>query len=61
MNSSTDPRFFQSQPPGYRKLTTFWVMSAKREETRRRRMGILIESSRKGRRIAPFDRSAGEG
>ena len=52
---------FRSQPPGYRKTATFWVMSAKRQETRQRRMGLLIESSNAGRRIPPLDRSGGEG
>jgi uncharacterized protein YdeI (YjbR/CyaY-like superfamily) len=43
--------FFQSQPPGYRKIATFYVMSAKREETRERRLAILIEESAASRRI----------
>ena len=43
--------FYQAQPPGYRRVSTFWVMSAKREETRQRRLAQLIESSAKGRRI----------
>jgi uncharacterized protein YdeI (YjbR/CyaY-like superfamily) len=43
--------FFEAQPPGYRRVTTFWVMSAKRTETRDRRMGILIAHSRRGERI----------
>ncbi len=37
--------FFQAQPPGYRRTATWWVMSAKREETRRRRLDELIEVS----------------
>jgi uncharacterized protein YdeI (YjbR/CyaY-like superfamily) len=45
-------RFFQAQPPGYRKMATFWVMSAKREETRRRRLAQLIEDSAAQRRLA---------
>ena len=49
-------RWFRQQPPGYRKTATFWVMSAKRQETRERRLGILIESSAKGERIAPLRR-----
>ena len=43
--------FFEAQPPGYRRVTTFWVMSAKRTETRERRMGVLIAHSRRGERI----------
>lgn len=44
-------QFFQSQPPGYRRTATFWVVSAKRDETRQRRLGVLITASAKGRRI----------
>jgi uncharacterized protein YdeI (YjbR/CyaY-like superfamily) len=43
--------FFETQPPGYRKTATFWVMSAKKEATRARRLAHLIERSAKGRRI----------
>jgi uncharacterized protein YdeI (YjbR/CyaY-like superfamily) len=43
--------FFEAQPPGYRKIVTFWVMSAKKEETRARRLAQLIERSAKGNRI----------
>src|SRR5262245_46876155 len=35
-------RFFARQPPGYRRLMAFWVMGAKRTETRERRLEILI-------------------
>jgi uncharacterized protein YdeI (YjbR/CyaY-like superfamily) len=44
--------FFQSQPPSYRKTAIYWVVSAKREETRARRLATLIEDSAAGRRIA---------
>jgi uncharacterized protein YdeI (YjbR/CyaY-like superfamily) len=40
--------FFQSEPPSIRKTCIFWVMSAKKEETRLRRLENLIESSAKG-------------
>ncbi len=43
--------FFDAQPPGYRKLITFWIMSAKKEETRVKRMDLLLERSAAGRRI----------
>lgn len=43
--------FFDAQPPGYRKTVIFWVMSAKREETRVRRLARLIERSANGARI----------
>ncbi len=43
--------FFDAQPPGYRRTATFWVMSAKQEETRARRLLHLIERSASGARI----------
>ena len=44
--------FFQSQPPSYRKTASWWVMSAKTEETRQRRLSTLINDSENGDRIA---------
>jgi uncharacterized protein YdeI (YjbR/CyaY-like superfamily) len=44
--------FFQAQPPGYRRTATWWVVSAKREETRLKRLTALIEDSEAGRRLA---------
>ena len=46
--------FFRAQPPGYQRLQTWWVMSAKTEETRARRLAVLIEISREGRKIDPM-------
>jgi len=46
--------FFESQPPGYRRLTEGWVMAAKKEETRLKRLQVLIEDSAVGRRIKPL-------
>ena len=43
--------FFCAQPPGYRRLMTFYVMSAKQTETRARRLARLIKSSAEGKRI----------
>ena len=43
--------FFQRQPPGYRRVARFWVMSAKREETRERRLARLKADSGRGRRL----------
>lgn len=48
--------FFQAQPPGYRRTATRWVMSAKREETRLRRLETLIEDSAAGLRIKELRR-----
>jgi uncharacterized protein YdeI (YjbR/CyaY-like superfamily) len=44
--------FFQAQPPGYRRTATWWVISAKREETRGKRLATLIETSKTGQRLA---------
>lgn len=43
--------FFQRQPAGYRRLTAWWVISAKRPETRHKRLQRLIAESRARRRI----------
>ncbi|HEY6928987.1 MAG TPA: YdeI/OmpD-associated family protein [Thermoanaerobaculia bacterium] len=43
--------FFEAQPPGYQKQVTWWVISAKREETRRKRLKQLVQGSAAGRRI----------
>jgi uncharacterized protein YdeI (YjbR/CyaY-like superfamily) len=47
--------FFESQPPGYRKQATWWVLSAKKDETRQKRLAILIKDSEAGRKIKPLD------
>jgi uncharacterized protein YdeI (YjbR/CyaY-like superfamily) len=44
-------RFFASQAPSYRRVVSFWVMSARRTETRSRRLKIVIDASRRARRI----------
>jgi uncharacterized protein YdeI (YjbR/CyaY-like superfamily) len=46
--------WFEEQPKGYRQSTFRWVMTAKREDTRKRRLATLIEDSAAGRRIAPL-------
>lgn len=51
-------KFFESQPPGYRKIATYWVVSAKREETRAKRLATLIDDSAAGRRIAQLRRES---
>jgi uncharacterized protein YdeI (YjbR/CyaY-like superfamily) len=44
-------KFFQAQPPGYRRLAAWWIVSAKRPETRQNRLQRLIRESRAKRRI----------
>jgi uncharacterized protein YdeI (YjbR/CyaY-like superfamily) len=46
--------FYQDQPPGYRRQAARWVMSAKRKETRQRRLSTLIEDSGNRLRIKPL-------
>lgn len=43
--------FFQEQPPGYRKIAVLYLMSAKKEETRLRRLEQLIALSAKSARL----------
>jgi uncharacterized protein YdeI (YjbR/CyaY-like superfamily) len=43
--------WFNAQSPSYRTMATFWVVSAKRSETRERRLRTLIECSAEGRRV----------
>ncbi len=45
-------KFFEAQPPGYRRLMSWRVTSAKREETREKRLLQLIEASAAGVRLA---------
>jgi uncharacterized protein YdeI (YjbR/CyaY-like superfamily) len=50
--------FFDAQPPGYRRTAIHWIISAKRPETRERRLSQLIADSAAGRRIKPLARPA---
>ena len=50
--------YFQSRPPWYRKVALYWVVSAKRAETRERRLGQLIADSAAGRDLKQFLRPA---
>lgn len=42
--------FFSQQPPSYRQTAIYWVMNAKRDETRTTRLARLIDISAHGRR-----------
>jgi uncharacterized protein YdeI (YjbR/CyaY-like superfamily) len=44
--------FFQAQAPWYRRTSSFWIVSAKQEETRQRRLATLISDSEKGHRLS---------
>ena len=43
--------FFEAQPPGYRRTITHWVVSAKRDATRAKRLDTLISDSASGLRV----------
>jgi len=43
--------FFRKQPPSYRKMIGWWIISAKKEETRMARLAKLISESAKGKRL----------
>jgi uncharacterized protein YdeI (YjbR/CyaY-like superfamily) len=46
--------FFQTQSPAYRRAAIWWVVSAKREETRLKRLEKLIGDSAQNRTISQF-------
>lgn len=48
--------FFTTQSPWYRKTAIWWVVSAKKEETRLKRLAELIDHSANGRTIPQFTR-----
>ena len=48
--------FFSAQPPWYRRTATWWVISAKKEETRARRFTQLVADSARGLHIGPLRR-----
>jgi uncharacterized protein YdeI (YjbR/CyaY-like superfamily) len=48
--------WFQEQAPWYRRAALHWVVSAKRPETRERRLATLIEDSAHGRTVKPLTR-----
>src|SRR4051794_34155650 len=47
--------YWEGQPPGYRKLVLNWVTTAKKPETRAKRLATLIEDCAAERRIAGYD------
>ena len=44
-------KFFKSQPPGYQRVTTWWIVSAVKPETQEKRLAQLISDCAAGRRI----------
>jgi uncharacterized protein YdeI (YjbR/CyaY-like superfamily) len=49
--------FFQAQAPWYQRTSSWWVISAKKEETRQKRLEQLIADSEQGRTIAQLTRT----
>jgi len=49
--------FFRAQAPSYQRTVTYWVVSAKREETRLKRLAKLIEDSQQHKRIDLMNRT----
>jgi len=47
---------FEAMPKSYRQAAIRWVMIAKKEETRERRLATLIEHSAAGRTVPPLTR-----
>jgi len=45
---------FTTRAPSYQKQCIWWVMSAKREETQKKRLGILIDSCQQGQKVPPL-------
>jgi uncharacterized protein YdeI (YjbR/CyaY-like superfamily) len=52
--------WFEAQAPWYRRTMAFWVMSAKQEQTRLRRLAALIASSAKGSKVPQLIPAANE-
>ncbi len=46
---------WEKRPPGYRKVVLHWVTSAKKPETRARRLATLIHCSAAGEKIPGYD------
>ena len=53
--------FFQDQAPWYRRMALWWIVSAKKEETRHRRLAKLMECSRQGQIIPPMGKPRPKG
>jgi uncharacterized protein YdeI (YjbR/CyaY-like superfamily) len=53
--------FFQSRPPSYQQPAIWWVMSARQEEIRLKRLAILIECSEQGRTVPALTRPTRSG
>jgi uncharacterized protein YdeI (YjbR/CyaY-like superfamily) len=48
--------FFKSEAPWYQRTSSFWIMSAKLEKTRQKRLHTLVSCSEQGLRVPPLRR-----
>ena len=46
--------FYEKQPASYRKAVNWWVVSARKDETRRRRLDSLVACSARAERVPQF-------
>ena len=46
--------FFEKQPASYRKAASWWIVSAKKDETRRKRLDKLVAHSARAERVPQF-------
>ncbi len=47
-------KFFRAQAPWYQRTSTYWVISAKKEETRLKRLRLLVDHSERQQKIPPL-------
>ncbi len=53
-NNESAWSFFQRQPASYQRVVAWWIKSAKKEETRRKRLEKLVEYASNGQRLPQF-------
>lgn len=53
--------WFETRPASYRTAAIYWIVTAKRPETRARRLATLIEDSAAGRTVRPLTRPGDRG
>lgn len=57
LNAETERQFRANAAAWYRRTAIHWVVSAKREETRQKRLAELIADSEQGRRVKTLTRT----
>lgn len=59
-SNATAWKFFRAQPTAYQRTATWWVMTARREETQMRRLTLLIQDSGKKLRVKLMTAAGGK-